>query len=73
MLYVILTVIQLSVTMVVGLYFYRKLRSEKREEVTGRRESPREMEKLERMRRIRLTEPLAERVRPVSLDRKSVV
>lgn len=68
MLYVILTVIQLSVTMVVGLYFYRKLRSEKREEATGRRESPREMEKLERMRRIRLTEPLAERVRPASFD-----
>ena len=66
MLYVILTVVLLSVTLVVGLYFYRRLRREKRDESTLCRDSPRETEKLERMRRIRLSEPLAERVRPAA-------
>ena len=63
---IILIVIQLGVTLVVGIYFLRQLRKEKHTEPAARRESPREMEKLRRMRAIRLSEPLAERVRPAS-------
>ncbi len=61
---IILVVIQLAVTVVVGVYFYRQLRTQKQQEPAGRRESGREMEKLRRMREISLSEPLAERVRP---------
>lgn len=67
MLSIVLLVIQLAVTIVVGIYFFRQLRKESRSEPTVRRESGREMEKLRRMRAIHLSEPLAERVRPASL------
>lgn len=67
MLQIVLLVIQLAVTLVVGVYFFRQLRKESRSEPAARRESGREMEKLRRMRAIRLSEPLAERVRPTSL------
>ena len=66
MLSIILMGIQLAVTLVVGLYFFRQLRKDKREEPTLHRESSREMDKLRRMRAIHLSEPLAERVRPAS-------
>ena len=66
MLWMIFSGIQLAVTIVVGVYFFRQLRREKREDPSSRRDMPREMEKLMRMRRIRLSEPLAERVRPSS-------
>ena len=62
----ILVVIQLLVTVVVGVYFFRQLREQKRAEPAVRRESSREMEKLNRLRAIRLSEPLAERVRPTA-------
>ncbi len=63
---IILTVIQVAVTIIIGVYFFRQLRKEKRAEPSGRRESPRELDKLRRMRAIRLSAPLAERVRPAS-------
>ncbi len=63
---IILTFIQLAVTLVVGVYFFRQLRKEKKSEPTPQPGGGREMEKLRRMRAIRLSEPLAERVRPAS-------
>ena len=63
---IVLLVIQLAVTVIMGVYFFRQLRKEKREEPVDRRESSREMEKLRRMRAVHLSEPLAERVRPAS-------
>lgn len=63
---IILMGIQLMVTVVVGIYFFRQLRKETKAEPSPRRDSPREMEKLNRLRAIRLSEPLAERVRPTS-------
>lgn len=63
---IILMGIQLAVTVVVGIYFFRQLRKENKTEPSPRRDSPREMEKLNRLRAIRLSEPLAERVRPAS-------
>lgn len=61
---IILMVIQLTVTIVIGVYFLRQLREQKRTEPAARVHSTREMEKLNRLRAIRLSEPLAERVRP---------
>lgn len=61
---VLLIVIQLAVTLVVGVYFYRQLKQQKKNQPAVRRESNREMEKLNRMRNIRLSAPLAEKVRP---------
>lgn len=66
MLSAILLVIQLSVTVVIGLYFLRQLREQKRSEPPVHTHSTRELEKLSRLRAIHLSEPLAERVRPAT-------
>ena len=68
MLNVILILIQLAVTVVVGIYFFRQLRRQKDVPPTQRRESSREMERLNRMRAIHLSDPLAERVRPTQFS-----
>ena len=60
----LLIAIQLTVTLVVGVYFYRQLKQQKNAQPTVRRESNRELERVQRMRAIRLSEPLAEKVRP---------
>lgn len=62
----VLFLIQLAVTVVVGIYFYTQLRKEKQAQPSTRRESTREMENLKRMRAISLSEPLSEHVRPHS-------
>ena len=63
-----LVAIQLVVTVVVGIYFYRQLRQQKKAEPGVKRESSKEMDKLRRMRDIHLSEPLSERVRPAQLS-----
>lgn len=68
MINIILIVIQLAVTIVVGIYFYRQLRQQKKSEPVQRRESSREMERLTQQRAIHLSEPLAERVRPTQFS-----
>ena len=65
---VVLACIQLAVTVIMGVYFLRQLRKEKTAEPAYRRESPREMEKLRRMRTVSLSEPLSERVRPAAFE-----
>ena len=61
---VVLIVIQVAVTVVVGVYFCRQLRQQKTNQPTPRRESNRDLERIQRMRAIHLSEPLAEKVRP---------
>ncbi len=60
--------IQLLVTVVVGIYFYTQLRQQRKAQPAHRRESGREYEKLQKMRALRLSEPLAERVRPATFE-----
>ena len=60
--------IQLTVTVITGIYFYSMLRSQRRSMPTHGRNAVKEMENLKRMRAISLTEPLAEHVRPKSFD-----
>ena len=60
----ILTAVQLTVTVIMGIYFFTQLKKQRNAEPAGRRESAKEMENLRRMRAITLSEPLAEHVRP---------
>lgn len=64
----ILFAVQLLVTLVVGIYFYTQLRQQRKAQPSNRRESGREMERLQKMRALKLSEPLAERVRPTSFQ-----
>ena len=68
MINLVLIGIQLAVTIVVGVYFYRQLRQQKSSQPIQKKEGTREMEKLARMRGIHLSEPLAERVRPMQFS-----
>lgn len=65
----VVMVIQLAVTVIVGVYFYRQIKAQepKDGERSARPAASREMDKLNRLRRIRLSEPLSERVRPTEL------
>lgn len=56
--------IQIFFVIVIGLYFLNLLRGQQGTKVAVCKESRKEMEKLEKMRSIKLSEPLAERTRP---------
>lgn len=58
--------VQLFFGIVIGLYFWNLLRNQRTQKVSIDRESRKEMEHLQRLRAITLTEPLSERVRPAS-------
>ncbi|WP_017726695.1 ATP-dependent protease LonB [Halalkalibacterium ligniniphilum] len=60
--------IQLFFGVVIGLYFWNLLKNQRTQRVSIDRESRKEMEQLRKMRAISLSEPLAEKVRPVSFD-----
>lgn len=60
------SIIQIFFIIVIGLYFLNLLRGQQGSKAVVGRESKREIEKLERMREIRLSEPLSERTRPHS-------
>lgn len=59
--------VQIVFAVVVGLYFWNLLKSQQGARVTVQKESRKEMEKLQRLREISLSEPLTERTRPASL------
>ncbi|WP_080844552.1 ATP-dependent protease LonB [Cytobacillus gottheilii] len=58
--------IQLFFGIVIGLYFWNLLKSQRTQKVSIDRESKKEMDQLKKMRSISLTEPLAEKVRPAT-------
>jgi Lon-like ATP-dependent protease len=62
----IITVIQFFFAIVIGMYFLNLLRSQQGNRVAVERESKKEMDKLQKLREISLTEPLAEKTRPAS-------
>ena len=53
---------------VIGLNFFNLLRNQKSSRVAVDKESRKEMDQLERLRRISLTEPLSEKTRPKTFD-----
>lgn len=64
----IVTFIQLFFAIVIGLYFWNLLKSQQGNKVAVERESKKEIEKLRRLRAIRLSEPLSERTRPSKFE-----
>jgi len=58
--------VQLFFGIVIGLYFWNLLRNQRTQKVSIDRESKKEMEELQKLRSISLSEPLAEKVRPTS-------
>lgn len=61
----ILGFVQIFFAIVIGLYFWNLLKSQQGNKVAVEKESKKELDKLQRMRQIRLSEPLAEKTRPV--------
>ena len=64
----IISVIQLFFAVVIGLYFWNLLKSQQGNKMAVERESRKEMDKLQKMREISLTEPLAEKTRPTNFS-----
>jgi len=64
----VIAVIQILFVIVVGLYFWNLLRSQHGNRVAVDRESKKEMEKIQQLRRISLAEPLSEKTRPQRFD-----
>ncbi|MDP4088531.1 MAG: ATP-dependent protease LonB [Bacillota bacterium] len=60
----ILIIVQFFFTVVMGLYFFNALKGQSSNKIVIDRENRKEMEKLKRMRNIKLTEPLTEKSRP---------
>ena len=56
--------VQLFFGIVIGLYFWNLLRNQKSTKTSVDRESKKELEKLQKLRQIKLTEPLSEKTRP---------
>ena len=61
-------VIQLFFAVIIGLYFWNLLRSQQGNRVAVDRESKKELEKLQKMRELSLTEPLSEKTRPATFE-----
>ncbi|MCL7748077.1 ATP-dependent protease LonB [Halalkalibacter alkaliphilus] len=61
-------VIQLFFGVIIGVYFWNLLKSQRNQKVSIDRESRKEMEELRKMRSISLSEPLSEKVRPISFE-----
>ncbi|MBM7572001.1 ATP-dependent protease LonB [Aquibacillus albus] len=64
----IVVIIQLFFGVVIGLYFWNLLRSQRTNKNAIEKESEKEMEKLRAMKKVQLTAPLSERIRPSSLS-----
>ena len=60
----ILGFVQIFFAVVIGLYFWNLLKTQQGNKVAVEKESRKELEKLEKMRQIKLTEPLTEKTRP---------
>ncbi|MBG9793056.1 Lon protease [Paenibacillus dendritiformis] len=65
---IILMLINAFFAVVIGIYFWNLLRNQKGNRTAVDRESKKEMDKLNKLRSISLTKPLAEKTRPSSLN-----
>ena len=64
----ILTFVQVFFAVIIGLYFWNLLKAQHGNKIVVEKESKKEMEKLQKMRSISLTEPLSEKTRPASFS-----
>ncbi len=60
----LINLIQFFFAVIIGLYFWNLLKGQQGNRVAVERESKKEMDKLQKLREISLTEPLAEKTRP---------
>jgi Lon-like ATP-dependent protease len=60
-------IIQFFFSIIIGLYFLNLLKSQQGNKSAIEKESRKELDKLRRLKEIRLTEPLSEKTRPISL------
>lgn len=65
---IIIMLVNLFFGVVIGLYFWNMLRSQKSNRSAVERESRKELDKLRKLRAISLTKPLAEKTRPAKLE-----
>lgn len=63
-----ITFIQVFFAVIIGLYFWNLLKAQQGNKTAVERESRKEMEKLQHLRQISLSEPLAEKTRPSKFD-----
>ncbi|NLJ77239.1 MAG: ATP-dependent protease LonB [Peptococcaceae bacterium] len=63
-----LTFIQVFFAVIIGLYFWNLLKAQNGNKCAVEKESRKEIEKLQRMRSISLTEPLSEKTRPTNFS-----
>lgn len=63
-----ITIIQVFFAIVIGLYFWNLLRTQQGNRVAVEKESRKELDKLQRLRQISLTEPLSEKTRPSKFE-----
>lgn len=64
----VFTFVQIFFAVVIGLYFWNLLKGQQGNKVAVQKESRKELERLEKMRSISLTEPLVAKTRPQSLE-----
>ncbi len=62
-----LFIIQFFFSIVIGIYFFSLLKNQQGNKTAIERESKKELDKLRKLREIRLTEPLSEKTRPADL------
>lgn len=60
--------VQIFFAVVIGLYFWNLLKGQQGNKIAVEKESRKEIEKLQRLRQISLTEPLAEKTRPARFE-----
>ena len=64
----VVMVVQLIFAIVIGLYFWGMLKSQQGNKISVERESRKELDKLQKMRKIALTTPLSEKTRPIHFE-----
>lgn len=64
----VLFIIQFFFSAVIGLYFLNMLKSQQGNKSAIEKESRKELDKLRRLKEIKLTEPLSEKTRPASIE-----
>lgn len=64
----VIGLIQIFFAIVIGMYFWNLLKNQQGNKVAVEKESRKELEKLQKMRKISLTEPLSEKTRPSNFE-----
>lgn len=64
----VLILIELFVTMIIGIYFFSALKNQQLSKFSSVKEGKKEMDKLKEMRNVSLTQPLSEKSRPTKFE-----